>query len=70
MPTVDDKGMIDKIIAANGHYMDDPQVLAIYQYTNNWGGMTYFLAYHEQHVRSLYSSEFCHDIKCLWSNRI
>lgn len=66
MPSVDSKELVDEIIAAKGHYLDDPQILQVSQYTNNWGGTTYHLAYRESEVVSLLTSPFCHDIKVLW----
>lgn len=67
MPSVDSKELVDQIIAAKGRYMDDPSVIQVSQYTNNWGGTTYHLAYNENEVLNLYASPFCKDIKVLWT---
>jgi hypothetical protein len=46
MATVNSKEMVDEIIAANGHYMGDPQVVKIVQYQNMFdGGTAYGLIY-------------------------
>lgn len=41
MATIDDKTLIDKLIAANGFFEDDPQVAQIVEYTNSFGNKTY-----------------------------
>ncbi len=66
MPTVNSKELVDQIITNEGHYEDDPIVLAIHQYTNDWGGVSYHLAYSNNELISLFSSPCCHDIIRLW----
>lgn len=41
MATIDDKTIIDKIIAAHGYYEDDPRASKIVVYTNAFGKLTY-----------------------------
>lgn len=67
MPSIDSKEMVDAMIKNNGRYLDDPQCLQISQYTNQWGGTTYHLAYSNYDVDALYSSPYVHDVKVLWS---
>jgi len=46
MPTVG-KEIADKIKAGDGYYedSDDPRVMRIVEYTNQWGGTSYGLEY-------------------------
>lgn len=66
MPSVDSKELVDELIANDGYYSTDPRAHQISQYTNDWGGTTYHLAYSKDDVIGLYTSPFCHDIKVLW----
>ena len=66
MPSLDSKEIAEQIIASNGQYMDDPPVIAVFTYLNNWGGTTYYLAYRDAHIESLYSSPYCNNIECIW----
>ena len=54
------------LIAQNGHYYEDPRALAIHSYVNDWGNVTYHVAYDYPDVVSLMKSPHCHDIKLLW----
>lgn len=69
MATIDSREMIDKLIANDGYYEDDPRVLAIHSYMNNWGARTYHVAWQQAEIDSLYSSPFCTDIKLIWSRK-
>lgn len=71
MPTINSKQLVDEIIARNGHYEDDPQVVKIVEYTNDWGGRSYGLIY-EQHDPNMYApSPFVHNPKTIWErNRL
>lgn len=68
MPTINSKDIVDEIIKNNGHYEDDPIVLLVSEYTNDWGKQTYHLAYSLSEIQSLLSSPYVHNIKFLWSN--
>jgi hypothetical protein len=54
MPSIDSKDIIDKIIANNGHYSDDPRAFAIHQYTTRWGGQCYHVAYSQRELDRLF----------------
>ena len=41
MATIDNKKMIDDLIANNGHFEDDPRVAQIVEYTNAYGNITW-----------------------------
>lgn len=47
MPTVG-KDIADKIVAANGHYDDDPRVMRIVEYTDMGGKQAYGFEYEGQ----------------------
>lgn len=48
MPTINDKKLIDKIIALDGQYEDDPPVNFITKYKNSFNGQeTYGVSYRE-----------------------
>lgn len=54
MPSINSKEIIDSIIAADGYYCDDPRVIAIHKYTNQWGGTTYHIAYSQRDIKRLF----------------
>lgn len=67
MATIDNKKMIDEIIANNGHYYDDPQVYAIFEYTNGWGNTTWALIWHKEHMsRYAENPPYVNNPKVLW----
>lgn len=68
MPTIDSKELIDKLIANNGKYEDDPPVLLICKYINDWKNISYHISYSTNEVSSLFSSPHCHNIEILWTN--
>jgi hypothetical protein len=50
MATINDKKMIDKMIAANGAlYDDEPPVVKIVEYTNAWGNIAWGLVFDSEH---------------------
>lgn len=69
MPTIDSKELIGKIIVNKGYYLDDPRVLRVSSYVNNWGETTYHVAYSKQEIVYFITSPHCHDIKVLWSTK-
>lgn len=48
MATVDDKKLIDEIIAKDGYYEDDPRVYMIVEYTNSFGNKTWGVTWSNQ----------------------
>ena len=49
MATIDDRAVVDKIIAANGRLYDDgPAVSKIVEYTNAWGNKAYGLVFENE----------------------
>lgn len=45
MATVNNRSVVDDLIAADGRYEDDPRVVRIVEYTNAWGGKCWGLVY-------------------------
>ena len=70
MATIDNKKMIDEMIAANGYYMDDPRVAKIVEYTNAYGKQTWGVTWSSEHPDSqnkyLKNSPFIHNPKLIW----
>jgi hypothetical protein len=65
MSTVTSKELVDEIIANDGHYMDDPRVQLITEYTNMIGvrecwGLDYDLP------TRYYATEYVRDPKVIW----
>jgi len=57
--------MIDRIVASNGYYMDDPRVVRIVEYTNAWGGLAYGIEYGHQ-LGKYAESEYVRNPKVYW----
>lgn len=70
MATVDNKDMIDKLIANDGYFEDDHRVHMIVEYTNAWGnttwGITWSNEYEGAKERYLIPSEFIQNPKIIW----
>lgn len=66
MATIDDKNFIDKLIAADGCYEDDPQILEIASYRTTEGKLTWSVSWTEQDRFNLRSSPFVSDIQVIW----
>lgn len=49
MATIDNKDMIDRMIANNGFYEDDAQVEQIVEYTNAYGNVTWGVTWSNEH---------------------
>lgn len=58
------KEIADKIIDCGGLFEQDPPVYSVWQYTNAWGGESYWLSYHRGAV--LESSDFVINPKQVW----
>ena len=68
MATIDNKQIIDDIIAANGYYEDDPRVAKIVEYTNFAGNITWGVTWSNQIDQDKYLiiSEFVRGPKLIW----
>ena len=65
MATIDDKNLIDQIIANDGLYADDPTVKYIVQYETLEGKITYGVCYTEQDLLNYLDSPFCNNQQML-----
>ena len=66
MPTIESRDIVDNLIKNNGIYGDDesgydPPVKWILQYTNDWGGTCYFLAYDQRQLNAALLSPSVHN---------
>lgn len=66
MPTIDSKHLIDEIIANNGVYMDDPQIVKIVAYTNAWGKTSYGLIYEGMRNDNYSETEYVRNPHTIW----
>lgn len=73
MATINDKKMIDDIIANNGYYEGDhnePCAVKIVEYTNAWGKVTWGVVWDNEHPsrwnRYLKASEYVQNPKVIW----
>lgn len=69
MATIDDKDFIDRLIAADGHYEGDPQVLEICSYRTVEGKLTWSVAWTEIDRRALRTSPFVSNIRVIWKRK-
>ena len=62
MATINSKTIIDEIIANNGHYYDDPLVVKIVQYNNQFdGGIAYGVIYAGEPLDKYHIAPACHN---------
>lgn len=70
MATIDDKNLIDKIIANNGYFEDDPRAYMIVEYTNSYGNITYGVTWinesRERRTRYLNETQYVKNPKVIW----
>lgn len=59
------KTLADKIVAANGHYADDPRVMRIVEYTNMAGVQAYGMEY-EWELGKYAESVYVRNPKVYW----
>ena len=71
MSTIDNKNLIDKIIANDGCYEDDPRVFMIVEYTNTYGnrtwGVTWVNESESQKFRYCIETEYVRNPKTIWT---
>jgi hypothetical protein len=65
MATINDKEMIDLLVAKNGYYADDPRVMRIIEYTNMFGKTAYGIEY-EQDLGKYTQSKWVNNPKVYW----
>ena len=71
MSTIDSRDLIDKIVAADGYYEDDPRVALIVEYTNANGNQTWGVTWSNESAarqrRYLEETEYVRNPKVLWT---
>lgn len=71
MSTIDDKHLIDQLIASGGYYEDDPRAALIVEYTTPEGKTTWGVTWsHEtpaRQLRYLSESHFVRHPRIIWS---
>jgi hypothetical protein len=65
MATINDKEMIDDIVANNGYFQDDPRIMRIIEYTNMAGNTAYGIEY-EQDIGKYTPSQWVINPKVYW----
>jgi Holliday junction resolvase len=68
MASIDSRAMVDRIIAAKGRlYLDEPPVVKIVQYRNQFDGrLAYGLIFKGENLARYEFSAACHDPVVLW----
>lgn len=72
MSTIDSKEIVKEIIENDGHYPGDPQYDSIWQYDNQFGGISYKLIYGPNAnamLSEFLSSPYCENSRLLWSKK-
>ena len=69
MATVDNKEIIDELIANNGEYSDDPPVKYIVSYETMEGKTTWGICYSEQDLINYLDSPFCENQKMIFRRK-
>ena len=66
MSTIDCKEIIKDLLTNDGIFADDPQVYAIYEYTNNWNNKTHYVCNNDiEEFRMKMGA--CHNPELLWA---
>lgn len=67
MSSINSRELVDKLIASNGRYGGDPQVVEILQYNNIFdGGVTYKLLYKRDDRKYILNNLVGSNIKSIW----
>lgn len=67
MASINSREMVDKIIANNGRYSSDPQVVEILEYENIFDGkITYKLIYKRDDAAYIRKNLVCRSMKSIW----
>lgn len=55
-----------EIIAGNGQYKDDPPVVKVVTYDNQWGGKSWAIVYPGQDPMRYERSPACSNVQTIW----
>lgn len=70
MATIDNKDIIDTLIANNGYYEDDPRAYMIVEYRNSYGNITYGVTWINEaparRTRYLDETDYVNEPRVIW----
>lgn len=68
MATINDKNLIDKLIANDGYFEDDERAAQIVEYTNKWGQVTWGITWRTNADihKYEYETEYVRNPKVIW----
>jgi len=67
MATITSKEIVDDIIAADGRYMGDPQVVKVVEYSNMFnGGQAWGIIYEGEDPMRYHNAPACHNPQTIW----
>ena len=70
MATITSKEIVDEIIAADGLYMGDPQVIKVVEYSNMFnGGQAWGIIYEGEDPMRYHNAPACHRPQTIWVHR-
>jgi len=70
MATITSKEIIDEIIAADGRYMGDPQVIKVVAYRNQFnGGEAWGIIYEGEDPMRYHNAPACHNPQTIWVHK-
>ena len=73
MPSIDNRKIVEQIIANDGYYPDkhdidrDPQVQYIHEYTTLWNGLCFHISYDRRQLEAFLSSLACRNRREIWT---
>lgn len=74
MSTINDKNLIDKLIANDGYFEDDPRAAQIVEFINAWNDVTWGVTWvnesKERQRRYEIASEYIHNPKVIWKAKV
>jgi hypothetical protein len=74
MATIDNKKMIDEIIANNGYYEGDPRIYMIVEYTNVYGNITWGVTWENEPAqyreRYLQETQYVNNPRVIWKQGV
>lgn len=72
MSTIDNKDLIDKLIASDGYFENDPRVYLIVEYENFYGNTTWGVTWSDEmfssRLRYLNETDYIKHPKVIWSS--
>lgn len=69
MASIDNKEMIEQLIAGNGRYGGDPQIVKIVEYTTIWGNKCWGVVYPQDHPDRYQETEYVRNPFTIWDRK-